>query len=276
MSRPVAKGADGYLEQEGALDVAFYIVAHEAGHQWWGNIVMPGKGPGGNIISEGLAEFSALMLLHHELGDEQAKTLRRRWEKQHTEGRRADNERPINRTDGTRPGDQVVTYPRAGFVFWMLRDLMGEEQMLAGLKAFVAKWKNGIETPEGLDFPLIEDMVESLRPFAPNEVAFNIFIDQWIYGTTLPEFELDDVKVDGTEGACTTAVELRNVGKGTVDVTVRALGEDAAQFEDTVVRVAAGGSVPVVIRSAFKPAKLVVDPEVRLLFAGRKRCEKSL
>ena len=276
MSRPVTKGADGYLDEEGAIDVAFYIVAHESGHQWWGNIVMPGKGPGGNIISEGLAEFSALMLVHHELGEEQAKTLRRRWEKAYTEGRRADNERSINRTDGSRPGDQVVTYNRAGLVFWMLRDLMGEEQMLAGLKAFVAKWKDGVETPEGLDFPLIEDMVESLRPFAPDAVAFNVFVDQWIYGTSLPEFELGDVKVDGAEGAFTTAVELRNLGTGTVDVTVRTVGEDAKQFEDTVVRVAAGGSVPVMVQSSFKPTKLVVDPEVRLLFAGRKRCEKSL
>ena len=158
----------------------------------------------------------------------------------------------------------------------MLRDLMGEEQMLAGLKAFVAKWKNGVETPEGLDFPLIEDMVESLRPFAPDEVAFNIFVDQWIYGTVLPELELGDAKVDGTDGGFTTAIELRNTGKGTVDVTVRVVGEDAKQFEDTVVRVAVGGSVPIVVQSAFKPVKLMVDPEVRLLFAGRKRCEKSL
>jgi ABC-2 type transport system permease protein len=276
MSRPVAKGSDGYLDEEGAIDVAFYIVAHESGHQWWGNIVMPGKGPGGNIISEGLAEFSALMLVHHELGEEQARTLRRRWEKTYAEGRRADNERSINRTDGSRPGDQVVTYNRAGLVFWMLRDLMGEERMLAGLKAFVAKWKDGVEAPDGLDFPLIEDMVESLRPFAPDEVAFNLFVDQWIYGTSLPEFELGDVTVDGAEGAFTTEVELRNLGTGTVDVTVRVIGEDAKQFEDSVVRVAAGGSVPVVIQSSFKPAKLVVDPGVRLLFAGRKRCEKSL
>jgi hypothetical protein len=30
------------------------------------------------------------------------------------------------------------------------------------------------------------------------------------------------------------------------------------------------------VSSSFKPAKIVVDPDVKLLFAGRKRCEKSL
>jgi ABC-2 type transport system permease protein len=276
MSRPVAKDADGYLEQEGVLDVAFYIVAHESGHQWWGNIVMPGKGPGGNIISEGLAEFSALMLVHHENGDEQARTLRRRWEKQYTEGRRADNERPINRTDGSRPGDTVITYNRAGFVFWMLRDLVGEERMLAGLKAFVTKWKDGVETPEGLDFPLIEDMVESVRPFAPDAAAYDAFVAQWIYGTALPELELGDARVEQSDGSCTTTVELRNLGTGTVDVAVRVSTGDGKGFADSVVRVGPGGSVPVSIESGFKPAKLAVDPEVKVLFAGRKRCEKSL
>ena len=83
-------------------------------------------------------------------------------------------------------------------------------------------------------------------------------------------------EVDGAEGAFTTRAELRNAGTGTVDVTVRVLGADAAQYEDTVVRVAAGAGVPVAVQSSFRPVKLVVDPEVRLLFAGRKRCEKSL
>jgi hypothetical protein len=39
------------------------------------------------------------MLVHHELGEEQGKTLRRRWEQSEVLGRRADNERPINRID---------------------------------------------------------------------------------------------------------------------------------------------------------------------------------
>jgi hypothetical protein len=272
MSRPIGKDES----EDGALDVAFYIVAHETGHQWWGNIVMPGKGPGGNIISEGLAEFSALMLVHHELGEDQAKTLRRRWERDYVFGRSPDDERAINRTDGTRPGDQVVTYQRAGLVFWMLRELMGEEQMLAGLRSFVEKWKNGVETADGLDFPLIEDMVESLRAHAPDVAVFDAFVAQWIFGTALPELELGDVDVADAAGAFTTTTELRNIGNGVVDVVVRVMGASSEEIEDVVVRVAPNTPASVVVSTSFTPTKIVVDPEVRVLFAGRKRCEKPL
>ena len=278
LAKPIggAPGEDG--EDADTLDVAFYIVAHEAGHQWWGNIVMPGKGPGGNIISEGLAEFSALMLVHHELGEEQGRALRRRWEREYTFGRSPDDERPINRTDGTRPGDQVVTYNRAGFVFWMLRETMGEEAMVAGLRGFVAKWRDGVETPEGLDFPLIEDMVESLREHATDVTAFDAFVSQWIYGTALPELEFaEDPRAEG--GA--VVGKLRNNGTCDIEVTVRASGEPANSSEavptaEVRVRVPMGGEAPLRIEAGFEPVKIAVDPEVRVLFSGRKRCERSL
>ena len=187
-------------EDSDAFDVAFYIVAHESGHQWWGNIVMPGKAPGGNIISEGLAEFSAAMLVHHELGTAQGEALRRDWEREYAYGRSPDDERSINRIDGSRTGDKVVTYNRAGFVFWMLRDIMGEDAMVAGLHAFVAKWKDGVATPEGLDFPVIEDMVESLRAHAPDVAKFDAFVSDWIFGTKFPELELADARIAVREG----------------------------------------------------------------------------
>ncbi len=280
MSLPVQSGDDNDASDDGELDVAFYIVAHESGHQWWGNIVTPGKGPGGNIISEGLAEFSALMLLHHERGEKQAATLRRRWEARYVEGRSADNERAINRIDGSRPGDQVVTYQRAGWAFWMLRSVMGEAAMLAGMQEFVVRWRDGVAMEGGLDFPLIEDFLASLRPHAPDFAAFDAFVNQWILGTVLPEFELtvaateragDDYIVRGT---------IQNIGTGEVDVIVRVEGEaldnEAAPHSDRVVTVAPGEPVAFEARCNFIPTRALLDPEVALLLAGRKRSEKTL
>ncbi len=291
LSRPVStdEAAEGT-----AVDIAFYIVAHEAAHQWWGNIVMPGRGPGGNIISEGLAEFSAAMLMHHDLGPAQATALRRRWEKQYIERRRADNERPLNRTDGSRPGDSVVTYQRAGLVFWMLREVMGEDAMVAGLRSFVDRWKDGVETPDGLDFPLIEDLVADLRPHAPDQARFDSFVNDWILGKVLPMLELAPTKVEsGPDGSFTTTTSLRNTGTGTAEVVIRVLGAvvadpHAADTEataahkptsphaDVVVRVEPGKSVDLTVPTTFRPTRIVVDPEVRLLFSGRKACERGL
>ena len=45
---------------------AFAVVAHEAAHQWWANILTPGHGPGGNMLSEGMSHY-ATILLHEEV-----------------------------------------------------------------------------------------------------------------------------------------------------------------------------------------------------------------
>jgi len=280
LAKPVEKEAPA--DGGDTLDAAFYIVAHEAGHQWWGNIVTPGKGPGGNIVSEGLAEFSACMLLHHELAPSQARVLRRRWEKQYVEGRQPDNERPINRIDGSRPGDQVVTYQRAGWAFWMLRNLMGEEAMLAGLRGFVEKWRDGVETPDGLDFPLIEDLLESLRPHAPDAAAFDDFVGRWITGRDLPDLEVRDAQVEKTAEGYRVTGQLANIGTGRAEVRVRVEGKKPDDKEakrpasDAVVAVAADALGAFDIATDFAPERIVVDPDVDLLFAGRKRTETTL
>ena len=274
---------DGERESDAArLDAAFYIVAHEAGHQWWGNMVTPGKGPGGNAISEGLAEFSACMLLHHELGAEQARVLRRRWEQAYVEGRSPDNERPINRVDGSRGGDGVVTYQRAGWVFWMLRGLVGEEPLLAGLRDFIATWRDGVATDDGLDFPLVEDLLASLRRHAPDAAAFDDFVGRWILGKDLPELVVREAEVEQAGDGYRVTGELVNLGTGRAEVRVRVEGRkpdtkgDPSPVADAIVPVSAEAAGRFEIATDFVPERIVVDPEVELLFTGRKRCETPL
>jgi len=271
----------GFLTKDAGeeeADVVTFVVAHEAAHQWWGNILTPGRGPGGNVLSEGMANFSAAMLVRRIESEAKCRSLLRKFEDTYANSRSPDNERALHKVDGSRPGDTTVTYDRGGWVFWMMKEeVLGEERMLKGLKAFIEQFK------DGPDYPLIEDFVETMRAFAPEPVAYQRFVDQWVYGTVVPEFELADIAFEpAAEGASAggrVRGTLRNKGTGTVDVMVAALQEAGNATGNRAVesvRVAAGESVSFAIDCDFPPREVMVDPDVRVLQIGRKRAVQSI
>jgi len=94
------------------IHFAFEITAHEAAHQWWGNILTPGKGPGGNILAEGMAHFSTILLVDQAKGPGARIDFCKRLEANYAKSRRPDAERPLVKIDGSRSGDTTVTYDR--------------------------------------------------------------------------------------------------------------------------------------------------------------------
>src|SRR5262245_25776871 len=54
--------------QEDDLDVPFYVTGHELAHQWWGHQVIGCFAQGSNMLSETLAQYSALMVMEKEVG----------------------------------------------------------------------------------------------------------------------------------------------------------------------------------------------------------------
>lgn len=272
----------GFLARPGGadeLDAVFFVTAHEAGHQWWGNMLMPGDGLGGNILSEGMANFSAWMLTKQCRSEDAAKHVLREWEDTYANSRSADSERPLVRCSGSRPGDTTVTYDKGGWVFVMLMDLIGRDAMLEGLKEFIAKFK------DGPDFPVLQDFIETMRPHAKDLVAFDAFVRQWFERVVVPEFKVRDVEISGPVGEppmWTTTATIENVGTGTVTVDVAAMKEAQAPTnpEETRQRVLtsvtlAGDSSDasrkrIEFKSPFAPALIEVDPDVRLLQLRRK------
>jgi hypothetical protein len=275
----------GFLtESDPRSRTAFLVTAHESAHQWWGNLLTPGEGPGGNILSEGMSHYSTMMLTERVLGEGQRIEMSKRIETRYADNRQVDSERPMVRIDGSRAGDTTVTYDKGGWVAWMLMDLMGREAMLAGLQEFIAFYN---PSP---DHPVLEDLIATLRPHAPDPEAFDDFVQQWFFEVVVPEYRLTDATVERAGDDWKVSATITNVGSGRMPVEVAAArgvrfpelldeAQDQAEpYRDARAGVTLGGgeSAVIEIRCAFEPERLVVDPDAMVLQLRREFAEADL
>ena len=271
----VISEAEGFLDKsEPGSRRPFSIVAHEAAHNWWGALLTPGVGPGGDaFLSEGMANYATMLLFEQVYGNRERMAFSRLRERDYVRFYRPGFSLPPVQTTG---GD----YDRGPWVMWMLQQEMGRENLLSGLREFIEEYKTGP------DYPVIQDMLAMLRDFAPDTVAFDSFAEQWFFSSVLPEYRLSDVtKVrEGNEWVVRGTAE--NVGTGRMLVQVAAAagvrwadgGEDTGRsvrgegYRDARVEVVlgAGESAGFVIRAGFEPDRVVIDPDVLVLQLQRR------
>ncbi len=265
-----------------ATDAVFVVAAHESAHQWWGNLVTPGKGPGGDLLSEGMAHFSTLLLMEQVKGVAARIELAKRLEERYGRNRHPDAEHPLVEVDGSRSGDTTVTYDKGGWVFWMLLQHLGRDRDLAGLRHFIAAWK------DNPDHPVLQDFIAAMRPFAADPAAYDEFVRQWFFSVVAPEYQLRDAQrrramgggAAGAAGAWEVSVKVKNAGTGRMPVEVAAVRgkrfdaagkpEPAYREARTTVVLGAGEERPVSLRCPFEPDTVLVDPEARVLQLRRK------
>ncbi|MSR47339.1 MAG: hypothetical protein EXS13_09790 [Planctomycetes bacterium] len=264
--------------------VAFMVTAHEAAHQWWGNLLVPGEGPGGNILSEGMAHFSVVLLTEQIQGLRERIEFLKRIESSYGKSRQVDSEKALVKTDGSRAGDTTVTYDKGGWVFWMLLNQMGRERALAGLQAFIRRFHHQ------RDHPVLQDFVATMREFADDAAAddkseYDAFVQQWFFEVVVPEYRLTEAtkrKLDGADDWETT-VTVKNVGTARMPIVVAAesgerFSEDPAEtpkqpFRDarTTVTLGPGESQAITLRCPFDPERLLVDPDLMVLQLRREK-----
>lgn len=205
----------GFLtKSEPKTNLATLVAAHEIAHQWWGNMLQPGEGPGANILSEGMSHFSTTLLISQLKGVRSELEFRKRMETRYGENRFRDAERELYRIDGSRDGDNTVTYDKGGWVFWMLQDLMGRESALAGMRAFIAKYR------VNEDHPVLQDFTAHMRGYARDTAAYDDFVRQWFDTVVVPEYKVDSAVVVARGGRWVTRALVRNVGSGVLAVDV--------------------------------------------------------
>jgi ABC-2 type transport system permease protein len=271
----------GFLtQQEKTGDAPFTVAAHEAAHQWWGNMLLPGKGPGGDLLSEGMSHFSTILLIEQIKGLSARIEFCKRIEESYGDSRQVDSEKPMVKIDGSKPGDTTVTYDKMGWVVWMLLHEMGRDNLMRGLRDFQAAYD------DNPDHPVLQDFTAFLRTYAPDPVAYDAFVQQWFHEVVIPEYTLADAKKAGGAGAFTVTVKVQNKGKSTMPVTIAAAkgerfddkGVAKADYKDAraEITLSAGEAKDVTVHCDFEPDRVLVDPDAVVLQLRRKTAVAKL
>ncbi|MEM7587288.1 MAG: M1 family aminopeptidase, partial [Acidobacteriota bacterium] len=263
--------------------VAFMVTAHEAAHQWWGNILMPGRGPGGNVIAEGMAHFSTVLLFQQLKGDEGRIGFLKQIEELYGDRRQVDSEKPLVWIDGSKAGDTTATYDKGGWVFWMLLQHLGRDNGLAGIRDFIHRYA------QSDDYPLLQDFIEVMREHAVDVEAYDAFVQQWFFEVVVPTYRFSEPSVTQEAGRWIVEAQLENTGTGRMPVEVAAVrgerfpaddsdNDPEAQWSESRVEVilGAGESTTVRIECVFEPEQLMVDPDAHLLMLRREKAVAEL
>jgi len=160
------------------IDFVFYVVAHEMGHQYWAHQLIGAGMQGSEMMSEGFAQYSSLMVMEKEYGKDKMKKFLKYEMDGYLRGRSTEPEaeRPLIRTES----QQYIHYQKASVVLYYLKEMIGEDKVnqalrslidsfayrqppyptsLSALRAFKAV------TPDSLQY-LISDMFENITLFS--------------------------------------------------------------------------------------------------------------
>lgn len=123
------------LRGKDAIDYVYYITAHEIAHQWWAHQVIGANVQGATVLSESLAQYSALMVMEKAYGRNKMRRFLKYELDSYLSGRGGEvvGELPLYRVEN----QPYIHYRKASLVFYRLRDEIGEDTLNRALKKFL-------------------------------------------------------------------------------------------------------------------------------------------
>jgi aminopeptidase N len=160
-----------------AINLPFFVTAHEVGHQWWAHQVVSANTEGATAIVETLAQYTALMVMQHTYGPESMKKFLRYQLDGYLRGRAQehDEEKPLMRVE---PMQGYIHYNKGGMVMYALQDYIGEDRVNQALAAMVKDYAF-----KGPPYPTSLDLVNYLRNVTPPQ--FQYLYEDWFETITI-------------------------------------------------------------------------------------------
>jgi aminopeptidase N len=161
------------------IDTVFYVVAHEMAHQWWAHQVMGANMEGATLLSETLAQYSALMVMEKEFGrDMMRKFLTHEMDEYlRSRGQELLKERPLLTVESSQA---YIHYRKGSVVLYYMKEMIGEDAVNRALRELIHQYAyapppyptsyalvDGLreQTPPNLQY-LIKDLFEDITLFS--------------------------------------------------------------------------------------------------------------
>jgi aminopeptidase N len=160
------------------IDSVFYVVAHEMGHQWWAHQVIGANMEGATLLSETLAQYSALMVMEKEYGrDIERKFLKHEMNAYlSSRGRERLKERPLLTVESNQG---YVHYRKGSVAMYYLKEMIGEEAVNRALRKLVRRY--AYAPPP---YPTSWALVDALREETPPQYQYllkDLFEDMTLF-----------------------------------------------------------------------------------------------
>lgn len=152
------------------IDYPFYVTAHEVAHQWWGHQLVGGNVRGSSVLSETLAQYSALMVMKKNVG---ADTMRRflRFElHRYLLGRALERKKELPLADNE--NQDYIAYRKGALAMYLLQDMLGEERINTMLRQLLRE--HGQQHAGGPPYASVTLLVDALRRITPPDQVYLI------------------------------------------------------------------------------------------------------
>jgi len=150
------------LRDPNKIDYVTYVGAHEFGHQWWAHQVVGANMQGMTLLSETLAQYSALMVMERLYGPDKIRRFLQFELNNYLRSRGTERieELPLNRVEN----QQYVHYRKGSLVMYLLKDQIGEANVNRALSQFL-----GQHAFKGAPYPRSVDLIALIRANAPED-----------------------------------------------------------------------------------------------------------